>query len=273
VNEYAGNFLNLLNQQRGGEQEQQQIERLEKLYSQMVDNVALSCGDTLLRDMEILLSASFFDYARRNWGGMSDDVRKRVGWFIVRKRMDHAQLLEDFLEKGEDIEEPPVYRQYKLLRHWLQNYAAIEESGEWPALTRQELEALTPGDSSAAAQKLRNLLRLTGDLETQGNGTLFDASMARGLVAFQQRHGLDTTGLADEKTITELVIPLHERIQQIIINMERCRWVPSEVRGSYVVVNIPQFRLHVYENDELLWSCNVIVGKSNAINKTVIFND
>jgi murein L,D-transpeptidase YcbB/YkuD len=68
-------------------------------------------------------------------------------------------------------------------------------------------------------------------------------------------------------------VPLHDRLQQIIINMERSRWVPMDVKGDYVVVNIPEFKMHVYAGDELAWSSNVIVGKSNPVNKTVIFND
>jgi murein L,D-transpeptidase YcbB/YkuD len=55
--------------------------------------------------------------------------------------------------------------------------------------------------------------------------------------------------------------------------MERSRWVPREIKGDYVVVNIPEFKMHVYRDNELSWSSNVIVGKSNPVNKTVIFND
>lgn len=55
--------------------------------------------------------------------------------------------------------------------------------------------------------------------------------------------------------------------------MERSRWVPAEQKGEYLVVNIPDFKLFVFQNDSLEWSCNVIVGESKVTNNTVIFND
>jgi murein L,D-transpeptidase YcbB/YkuD len=64
--------------------------------------------------------------------------------------------------------------------------------------------------------------------------------------------------------------PLEKRIQQIIVNMERSRWVPVKLSNNYLVVNIPEYKLHVYENDSVAWSMNVVVGKDQ--HKTVIFN-
>jgi murein L,D-transpeptidase YcbB/YkuD len=51
--------------------------------------------------------------------------------------------------------------------------------------------------------------------------------------------------------------------------MERNRWLPTDVRGRYLAVNIPEFVLHAYYDDSLLWNMNVVVGKD--VNKTVIF--
>jgi L,D-transpeptidase YcbB len=56
----------------------------------------------------------------------------------------------------------------------------------------------------------------------------------------------------------------------MLINLERLRWVPEEVTGDYLLVNIPQFKLHVYEKGKLAWSMNVVVGSLQ--HNTVIFN-
>ena len=42
------------------------------------------------------------------------------------------------------------------------------------------------------------------------------------------------------------------------------------VSSDYLVVNIPEFKLHVYHSGNLLWSCNVVVGQS--VHKTVVFS-
>ena len=52
--------------------------------------------------------------------------------------------------------------------------------------------------------------------------------------------------------------------------MERSRWIPVQLSNNYLVVNIPEYKLHVYENDSIVFDINVVVGKDQ--HKTVIFN-
>jgi murein L,D-transpeptidase YcbB/YkuD len=65
-------------------------------------------------------------------------------------------------------------------------------------------------------------------------------------------------------------MPLKKRIEQLLINMERARWMPSQQDSTYVLVNIPEFRLRVFEAGKNVLQMNVIVGSS--ANNTVIFN-
>ena len=67
----------------------------------------------------------------------------------------------------------------------------------------------------------------------------------------------------------ELNVPLKNRIRQILVNMERSRWLPVTLNGDYLAVNIPEFKLHVYHADSLLWSCNVVVGQT--MHQTTLF--
>jgi murein L,D-transpeptidase YcbB/YkuD len=52
--------------------------------------------------------------------------------------------------------------------------------------------------------------------------------------------------------------------------MERMRWMSDSVPDNYFIVNIPEFRLHVFEDRKYSWSSIVVVGK--AITATVIFS-
>lgn len=51
--------------------------------------------------------------------------------------------------------------------------------------------------------------------------------------------------------------------------MERLRWVPDEIEPNTLLVNIPEFKLHVFDNGVQSWMCNVVVGKEAT--KTSIF--
>jgi murein L,D-transpeptidase YcbB/YkuD len=71
--------------------------------------------------------------------------------------------------------------------------------------------------------------------------------------------------------IHDLNVPVSERIEQIVVNMERSRWLPQQFtsKPSYILVNIPEYKLHVIENSKEVWNCNVVVGDTG--NKTVVF--
>ncbi|TMO90490.1 hypothetical protein CWC11_23010, partial [Pseudoalteromonas sp. S3178] len=87
---------------------------------------------------------------------------------------------------------------------------------------------------------------------------------------FQRAMGLYVDGAIGNKMIAELNVPLEKRIQQLLVNMERMRWMPPENDSNYIVVNIPEYKMHVYDSGRLAFDMNVIVG--SAINSTVIFN-
>ena len=55
-----------------------------------------------------------------------------------------------------------------------------------------------------------------------------------------------------------------------MINMERMRWQPDEPNGRVIVVNIPEFMLHVWNGKSKELDMEVIVGKQG--NNTVMFS-
>ncbi len=83
--------------------------------------------------------------------------------------------------------------------------------------------------------------------------------------------GLTEDGVIGNKMIAELNVPMKQRLRQILINLERLRWMPPEKDTNYILVNIPEFMMHVYDSGRLQFNINVIVGTS--ANSTVIFND
>src|SRR3546814_19370168 len=50
-------------------------------------------------------------------------------------------------------------------------------------------------------------------------------------------------------------------MRKILINMERLRWVPNAPGDYYLLANIPGFMLYASENNSLMWSMPVVVGK------------
>jgi murein L,D-transpeptidase YcbB/YkuD len=276
INEYAMNFLNLLNQEND-KLYGNNIPYKDELYH-LIDRykqgeVKHIIIDSNLLKLEFLLTANFFDYAKRNWAGINEEQLKKVGWFIDKRKLNYEEWLDSILKNKPSSFSTfqPVFRQYALLKKWLVSYSTIEQNGGWPLLNYRK--TLQEGDTSAIIPFLKNQLFLMKDLASNDSGNVFNAKVTEAVKCFQRRYGLPETGVIEQKTGTALKIPVQALIQKMLINMERFKWVPVEQKGDYLAVNIPDFKLLVYNNGKVQWSCKVIVGKTKTANNTVVFNN
>jgi murein L,D-transpeptidase YcbB/YkuD len=222
-------------------------------------------------EAELMLTAQYFNYARKVWHGLGEKQTKELDWYLPRKKLDLQTLLDSLLyDSNKDfIAVEPVYFQYARLKSYLKNYRAIESAGGW-ATIKPGKKAFKEGDSSASIQLLRKRLFITGDLKGDTNSMIFDSDLEEAVKNFQKRNGWKEDGLAGRAVLNELNRSVTEIIKQIIVNMERCRWVPYNPKGEYFLVNIPAYKLYIFNKDSMLWNMNIVAGK--PIHKTVIFN-
>lgn len=219
---------------------------------------------------ELMMSSQYFHYAREAWSGLPENASKSENWFIPRQKVDYERLLDSMLKDTDNARAliEPLPRQYSLLRTYLKKLKEIDQSGKWGEILPDRKKYVT-GDSSRVVAQIRTKLFLTGDLPSDNGSHIFDAALAEGIKQFQFRHGIKEDGVVGPSVLRELNKPISFRIQQILVNMERTRWMGSDPKGDHLVVNIPQFQLLVYENDSLRWTTRVVVGKE--VNKTAIF--
>lgn len=220
--------------------------------------------------VEWTLTLQFLRYASQAYMGNRQLDAQDLNWFIPRKRVDILSLLDTLVkEKGKDFDRyEPVNRQYGLLREQLKRYYEIERLSTWTPLVMTE-KKVQRGDTGSVIIQLKNKLSLLGDLPVADSGNRFDESLELAVKRFQSRYGLKEDGVIGGRTLQELSQPIDRRIRQILVNMERIRWVPEEPKSDYLLVNIPEFKLHVYEQGKYSHNMNVVVGTST--NSTVIF--
>ncbi len=217
--------------------------------------------------LELMLTAQYFAFSKLSWEGMDQSVSKSLKWHVPRKKVNYEQYLDSLLRNKDSKAEEPVYRQYSLLKSYLRKYKALEQSTDWSKIISKS--TLNLGDTSLLITKVRQRLYMLGDYEGDTTNTVFNTELYHALQGFQSRNGLSVDGKLGPETIATLNIPLKRRIRQIIVNMERSRWLPVSSDSDVLAVNIPEYKLHVYHADSLLWSCNVVVGKTN--HPTTIF--
>lgn len=225
--------------------------------------------DSLNLNTEIMLTAQYFMYAKNVWAGMSEKKIKSTNWYVPRKKISYPLLLDSFVNGKDVLKSPPVYRQYSLLKNQLKKYQDIKKAGGFPAINNIK-KNLKKGDSSVAIIMFKKWLFIAGDLPQNTANSVFDDNLETAIKKIQQRFGLKVSGTINTSLIQEMNIPIEARMQQIIVNMERSRWIPVTVSIDYLIVNIPEFKLYAYEHDSLLWSMDAVVGK--PLHKTVVFS-
>ena len=272
INEQARNFLNILNQPKNDSFDSiVTIKKADQLISELGSEISMpSTSDSLLSELELLLTASFFHYAHRNWGGVHTEDSKQVDWFINYHSLNYGSVLDSILKGKRAFEEEPLYRQYALLKSYVHYYDSIQNIGGWPQLN-DGISNLKKDDTASSILNLKELLFLLKDLSYNNKTNKFDDSLEFAIKRFQKRNGYREDGIVRGKTQNALKEPIDKYIRILLINMERCQWVPVAVKGDYIAVNIPAFKLYVYKDDNIAWSCKVVVGKEST--STAIFND
>ncbi|SCC58531.1 Murein L,D-transpeptidase YcbB/YkuD [Chitinophaga costaii] len=273
LTEQAGNFMNMVRTDPalGNDTSGLQSKSLDALYNDVgVDSGKVHPGDPRIAQLEMMLTAHFFLYADKIWGGRTSDSTKGLDWYIPRKKLDMASLLQSVISQksGSFTSDEPVNRQYKLLRDELKKLADVDKAGQWDTIAVSK-NILKPGQQSPVVTSVKIKLHALGDLPDADTSASFTPALDSALRNFEDRMGLKVDGQITPAVVKALNVPLKNRMEQILVNMERLRWVPADPSGDYLLVNIPAYKLYVYEDGKLAWNCNVVVGKPGG--STVIF--
>ena len=235
------------------------------------DSTGFTATDKKVVQTELQLTAQFFRYAQIAYAGRENISTKDLGWFIPRKKIAYSTSLDSLLLYNASNPEAfePLHPKYKLLKAYLIKYINIEKNGGWQPITADK-KRYKKGDTANIIVSFKKRLLITGDLITTDTSNLYNDSLAAAVSKFQQRYGFKDDSTITTALVAEMNRPIRDRIQQIMINLERLRWVPDVLPGHYIFVNIPEYKFHMYDSGKLQWSMNVVVG--SATHNTVIFS-
>jgi L,D-transpeptidase YcbB len=204
------------------------------------------------------------------------------GLDINHQQIDLSEFLRQNLVRATDVSavletvEPPfpIYRRTQdALKKYIQ-FASLDDGEPLPVPSR----AIKPGDAYAGTPRLAKLLALLGDLppeskESSGAGN-YEGALVDAVKHFQERHGLDPSGVLDAPTLRELNTPLSHRVTQLQLALERMRWLPHDFARPPIVVNIPEFRLYTLnEKYVTAFTMKVVVGKAYGHQTPVFANE
>jgi murein L,D-transpeptidase YcbB/YkuD len=156
------------------------------------------------------------------------------------------------------------------LQNAMQRLYKIQEQGGWPKINATQKFYLK-GQTAPAIKQIKERLRVSGDFDSDDSSAVFTEELVKAVQRVQKRFGYTENGVVDALLVKALNVPVADRIEQLQVNMERLQNVPAVTTGTRLVANIPEYKLHVYENGEPVFDMDIVVGAEN--HQTVMFND
>ncbi|OYX73038.1 MAG: murein L,D-transpeptidase [Caulobacter sp. 32-67-35] len=154
---------------------------------------------------------------------------------------------------------PPPYTGYQTLRRGLVTYRDIATRGGWALLPAGPDLKLGSTDPRVIALEAR--LAVEDPTVAVDGVSLFDEGLAQALMRAQKRFGLNPNGVLDKKTLAALNIPVGLRLDQIVANMERWRWLPQVLPADRIQVNIAAAVLSVFHHDKPTLTMRAVTGR------------
>lgn len=143
---------------------------------------------------------------------------------------------------------------------------------------------IRPGATDPQIALLRQRLKVTADDPTKEN--VYDEKLQQAVVEFQRANSLRQDGIIGNGTRQVMnggpapapPATNQSKIDRILINMERWRWVPADLGEFHVWDNVPEFLTRIVKNGKVIHTDEIIVGQPSwptpmfsADMKTIVF--
>jgi murein L,D-transpeptidase YcbB/YkuD len=125
---------------------------------------------------------------------------------------------------------------------------------------------LRAGQNDARVPTLRHYFELAAV-----DNEMYDDALVSAVQNFQKAHNLKASGIIGSQTVAMLNSPRPtSKISDILVNMERWRWVPRDFGRFYITVNVPEYMGRVVKDGAVIHETRVIVGSGK--NQTPLFS-
>jgi L,D-transpeptidase YcbB len=146
-----------------------------------------------------------------------------------------------------------------------------EDTNPGASVRVPEGSILRPGMKDKRVIALRQRLNIAGDKDNP----VYDDAVAEAVKTFQTEQDLDVDGNAGSNTVralngakSEARRPTANPVDTVIVNMERWRWLPrtlGNANNTYVVVNVPDYSLSLFNHGDLYWKTKIVVGQPSKM--------
>ena len=230
-----------------------------------------SANDIDLANFDAAMTVSAMRYLRALHTGRVNPKQMGLQLDIEGRKYDQGPFVYEKIISANDVEAvvktvEPAFAGYLRTVDALHRY--LEFAKMYTGKPMQvPVKPIAPGGTYADLSRLSQLLQLVGDLpasaQVDPNSTVYQGALVAAVKSYQVRHGQLPDGRLKAELIKEMNVPLAQRVRQIELTLERWRWLSHSFSQPPVVVNLPEFKLHTYdENHQVVLQKTVIVGKA-----------
>ena len=223
--------------------------------------------------LEVEMSRLFLRYARDIQTGVLQPRKVDSGLVREVPYRNRTSMLKAFANssaKGFIKKLPPSSPEYGRLMKEKIRFEKLIGKGGWGA--KVQAKTLKPGQSGGAVVQLRNRLIAMGYLRrTSSSG--YDTKMQQAVARFQRDHGLRADGVVGQGTMREINIEPTTRLSQILVAMERERWINMPLGKRHIWVNITDYHAKIIDNGKVTFETRSVVGHRDLDRRTPEFSD
>lgn len=177
---------------------------------------------------------------------------------------DPAAAFNEFLQSKDAngiIEKySPKHPQYTNLKKALKEYIQKHDS-ERHFKKINYSQDLSMGVRDHTVSEVRKRLGARYSISPSANNDEYDKLLAEKVTEFQRKVGLPENGVVTKDVLEAINHHDVDTISRIKANMERYRWLPDEMPATRIEVNLPNFSVTGFKNNESAFTMGVIAGR------------
>jgi L,D-transpeptidase YcbB len=266
--DFVYSLLNILGkaEDHGLNPEQYHYSSISREFLKAIDTLKNTFRYSHLANTELLISDAILKYSYHlRYGLVKPKEIFSDTYFLPLDDSSKGDIFqplkqENVLQYLSDIQ--PKSKRYSDLQWALKYYNKFREL-DWHAIPIPAKKIEAGASDSTISFIIDRLIKLeyidTSKVRID-NFDVYDSTLVGYVKQFQINNGLNDDGVIGKNTVERLNVTPQQYIDKIKMNLERFRWKEYSDTSQYILVNIPDFMLFIYDNGEEIFNTKVCTG-------------